>query len=239
MPLIKLQKRIATGVDFNSFFMTIHKEGNRIILSVLAILLFINVVYFNFIVHTKIADYLIPIASVGFFLFILQFFRNPKVTVPVNDNHVLAPADGKVVVIEKTFEDEYLKENRIQVSIFMSPVNVHVNRSPMAGKIKYFKYHKGKYLVAWHPKSSTENERTTLVLETEKGFVLLDRQIAGILARRIKFYKNEGDELKQGDEFGFIRFGSRLDVFLPLDAKIEVELNQNTKAGRTVLASLK
>ena len=218
--------------------MTIHKEGTKILINVLVGLFIINTVYFGYLDRHVLADYLIPIASIVFFLMILQFFRHPNVKVPRNEKHVLAPADGKVVVIEKTLESEYLNEERIQVSIFMSPVNVHVNRSPIAGTIKYYKYHKGKYLVAWHPKSSTENERTTLAIENEKGLKLVVRQIAGILARRIKFYKQEGDLIDQGDEFGFIRFGSRLDVFLPLDAKIEVKLNQSTKAGRTVIASL-
>ncbi|MEM7110500.1 MAG: phosphatidylserine decarboxylase family protein, partial [Bacteroidota bacterium] len=147
-------------------------------------------------------------------------------------------ADGKVVVIEETNEDEYLKERRIQLSIFMSPVNVHVNRMPIKGVVDFFKYHPGKYLVAWHPKSSTENERTTIVTKMDNGVQILFRQIAGALARRIRWYVKEGDQLEQGQEFGFIKFGSRVDVFLPLDAKILVDINQKTQGGVTVLAEL-
>lgn len=178
-------------------------------------------------------------ASIIFYLLILQFFRHPSINIPENPDHVLAPADGKVVVIEETDETEYLKEKRRQVSIFMSPVNVHVNRSPIAGIVKYFKYHPGKYLVAWHPKSSTENERTTVVVETQNGVQLLFRQIAGALAKRIKWYVAEGQQLGQGEEFGFIKFGSRVDIFLPLDAEVTVQIGQKTKGGRTVIAKLK
>lgn len=155
-----------------------------------------------------------------------------------NENHILAPADGKVVVIEETVEEEYFKDKRKQVSIFMSPVNVHVNRNPASGVIKYFKYHAGKYLVAWHPKSSTSNERTTFVLELQNGIDILVRQIAGALARRIKWYIQEGDSVVQGEEFGFIKFGSRVDIFLPLDAVVSVNIGDKTKAGRTVIAEL-
>ena len=176
--------------------------------------------------------------SIILFLLVLQFFRNPKIIIPVNDRHVVAPADGKVVVIEETTETEYLKDRRIQVSIFMSPVNVHVNRMPVKGVVEFFKYHAGKYLVAWHPKSSTENERTTLVVKTPSGIPILMRQIAGALARRIKWYVKEGQQFEQGQEFGFIKFGSRVDVFLPTNAKIKVEIGQKTKGGMTVLAEL-
>ena len=176
--------------------------------------------------------------SILFFLLILQFFRSPIFSITQNQNQVLAPADGKVVVIEETEETEYLKEKRKQISIFMSPVNVHVNRMPVEGSISYFKYHPGKYLVAWHPKSSTENERTTVVARMKNGTEVLFRQIAGALARRIKCYVSEGQVLEQGEEFGFIKFGSRVDVFLPLDAKILVTVGEKTKGGRTVLAEL-
>jgi len=217
--------------------MTIHKEG-RILLVVLAVVLIaVNYIAFSYINERAIL-YFIGASSVVFYLLILQFFRNPRLVVTEDATAVYAPADGKVVVIEKTREDEYLKEDRIQVSIFMSPVNVHVNRSPVKGKVAFFKYHPGKYLVAWHPKSSTENERTTVAIETDGGKKILFRQIAGALARRIKWYIKEGDELLQGQEFGFIKFGSRVDVFLPLDAKIEVAINEKTKAGRTVIARL-
>ena len=177
--------------------------------------------------------------SIGFFAFILHFFRSPNVRVNLNEKQILAPADGKVVVIEKTREDEYFDgEEKIQISIFMSPLNVHVNRNPVTGLIKYFKYHPGKYLVAWHPKSSTENERTTLVYEVHKGVEILVRQIAGALARRIKWYVEEEQSVIQGKEFGFIKFGSRVDLFLPLDAEVKVSPGQVTKGGVTILAEL-
>ena len=151
---------------------------------------------------------------------------------------MLAPADGKVVVIEVTDETEYLKSKRKQVSIFMSPINVHVNRMPVEGRITFYRYHPGKYLVAWHPKSSTENERTTLVVRMENGVEILFRQIAGALARRIKCYVNEGQMSGQGDEFGFIKFGSRVDVFLPIDATVKVKIGDMTTGGKTILAEL-
>jgi phosphatidylserine decarboxylase len=172
-------------------------------------------------------------------LTVLQFFRNPAIPIPNDPELIYAPADGKVVVIEKTMEEEYLKEDRIQISIFMSPINVHVNRSPINGILKYFKYHPGKYLVAWHPKSSTENERTSLVIEHPNGIQLMMRQIAGAMARRIKWYVKEGDPMAQGNEFGFIKFGSRVDVFVPLDAEILVDIDQKTKGGITPIAKFK
>ena len=178
------------------------------------------------------------LGSIILYLLILQFFRNPKIEVNENAQYVLAPADGKVVVVETTTESEYLKDERIQISIFMSPVNVHINRTPVAGKVKYFKYHPGKYLVAWHPKSSTENERTSMVLSMANGVDILVRQIAGAMARRIKWYVKEGNSLSQGQEFGFIKFGSRVDVFLPTNARVLVSTGTKTKAGRTVLAEL-
>ena len=178
------------------------------------------------------------LSSIIFYLLILQFFRNPKIIVNENAQFVLAPADGKVVVVEKTTESEHFNDARIQISIFMSPVNVHINRTPVAGKVKSFKYHPGKYLVAWHPKSSTENERTSMVLTMANGLDILVRQIAGAMARRIKWYVKEGQPLTQGQEFGFIKFGSRVDVFLPTDANILVATGTKTKAGRTVLAEL-
>lgn len=176
--------------------------------------------------------------SLLLFLFVLQFFRHPNILITENDQHILAPADGRVVVVEKTMEPEYLKDERIQISIFMSPINVHVNRSPINGIIRYFRYHPGKYLVAWHPKSSTENERTTMVLENAGGLTIVVRQIAGIMARRIRYYIKEGDKLEQGQEYGFIRFGSRLDVFVPAKAVINVKPGDIARAGRTILASV-
>ena len=177
--------------------------------------------------------------SLVFFLVILQFFRNPRRLVPVEDDSlVYAPADGKVVVIEEASEPEYFKDKRLQVSIFMSPVNVHVNRNPVGGKVTYNAYHPGKYLVAWHPKSSTENERTTVVIDNGRTEILL-RQIAGALAKRIKNYLEVGQTVRQGEDFGFIKFGSRVDVFLPLGTKVEVELNQKVKGNKTVIARLR
>ena len=176
--------------------------------------------------------------SFAFYLIVLQFFRNPVREVLVADNDIVyAPADGRVCVIEEVFESEYFHEKRLQVSIFMSPFNVHVNRNPVSGVVNYFKYHPGKYLVAWHPKSSTENERTTVVYDLGETKILM-RQIAGALAKRIKWYIHEGDRVEQGRDMGFIKFGSRVDLFLPLDAKIEVTMNQQVKGNKTVVARL-
>ena len=212
----------------------IHKEGYKIILTTIVILLGINyaisyfgIVWLNTITH---------IASIIFFFLILQFFRNPIRKVTALENEVVAPADGKVVVIEEVEETEYFKDKRLQVSIFMSPINVHVNRYPINGKVQYAKYHPGKYLVAWHPKSSTKNERTTVVVENDKIAVLF-RQIAGALARRIVMYSKENDIANKGEDFGFIKFGSRVDLFFPLGTKIEVELNQVVKGNKTIIAS--
>ncbi|MGC4022763.1 MAG: phosphatidylserine decarboxylase family protein [Cyclobacteriaceae bacterium] len=216
--------------------MTIHKEGRTLLFVSLIIL--VGIIWAaDYYFAEVIRNIVIAIAAV-FYLIILQFFRSPVFEIKKNDNQVLAPADGKVVVIEETEETEYLKTKRKQVSIFMSPVNVHVNRMPVGGTISYAKYHPGKYLVAWHPKSSTENERTTIVAKMKNGNEILFRQIAGALARRIKWYVKEGQPLQQGDEFGFIKFGSRVDIFLPLDAKVTVNIGQVTKGGRTVIAEL-
>ncbi|MEQ8688345.1 MAG: phosphatidylserine decarboxylase family protein [Imperialibacter sp.] len=217
--------------------MTIHKEGRTFLLVMAIIFIGLNYVVFNY-VSMSLIQSLVLAASIVIYLLFLQFFRLPKCVTPEDPKAVYAPAEGKVVVIEKTTEDEYLKDERIQISIFMSPLNVHVNRAPIKGKVSFFKYHPGKYLVAWHPKSSTENERTTVVMENDKGVKVLFRQIAGAVARRIKWYVKEGDELAQGEEFGFIKFGSRVDVFLPLDAKIEVNINDKTTGGKTVIARL-
>ncbi|MSQ79233.1 MAG: phosphatidylserine decarboxylase family protein [Flavobacteriaceae bacterium] len=177
------------------------------------------------------------ILSLGLFVIVLQFFRNPSRTTVLDDSKLYAPCDGKVVVIEEVEESEYFKDRRIQVSIFMSPFNVHVNRNPASGIVKYSKYHPGKYLVAWHPKSSTENERTTIVIENPKsGKSVLFRQIAGAMARRIVNYLNEGQAVKQGAEMGFIKFGSRVDVFLPVGSKMLVNLGDKTVGGETVIA---
>jgi len=217
--------------------MSIHKEGRSILIVLFIVLLIINVGLIYVGLAKPYLNLSYVLSGILFFL-VLQFFRNPVVKIAENPTHVLAPADGKVVVIEETEETEYLNENRIQISIFMSPINVHINRNPVGGVIKYIKYHTGKYLVAWHPKSSTENERNTIVYELADGLLITVRQIAGVMARRIKYYINVNDEVAQGAEFGFIKFGSRVDVFLPLDAKINVKIGQKTTAGKTVLAEL-
>lgn len=218
--------------------MTIHREGHRVLFFLLVLLFALNWGLFYFFPQNPMLQNSVILVSILFYLLILQFFRNPLFNITQNSKHVLAPADGKVVVIEETIEPEYLKDRRKQVSIFMSPINVHVNRMPVAGKISFLKYHPGKYLVAWHPKSSTENERTTVAVKMKDGAEILFRQIAGALARRIKFYVQEGQTLEQGQEFGFIKFGSRVDVFLPLDAKVVVKIGDITKGGRTVIAEL-
>ena len=179
---------------------------------------------------------LLMIIILIFFVLILQFFRNPKRTTIENPDQIIAPVDGKVVVIEEVSENEYFKDKRRQISIFMSPINVHVTRYPISGTVEFSKYHPGKYLVAWHPKSSEENERTTIVIENKNVGKILYRQIAGALARRIVNYAKEGEPVKQGADAGFIKFGSRVDVFLPLHMKVNVTLNQKTKGGVTVIA---
>jgi len=218
--------------------MKIHKEGQKLLFWML-----MGLVAFSIVLHQLVPEYrillnVVILFSVVIYLLVLQFFRNPSIVMPTDENLVYAPADGKVVVIEETMEEEYLKERRRQISIFMSPVNVHINRSPISGVIEYFKYHPGKYLVAWHPKSSLENERTTLVVTEPQGTRILVRQIAGAVARRIKWYVKEGDPVVSGGEFGFIKFGSRVDVFLPLDAEVLVEIQEKTKGGRTPIARL-
>lgn len=218
--------------------MTIHKEGRTLLIILLAFLVLINFLLQNYLQVDNTLKWVAMAGSTILFLLILQFFRNPVFEIKKNPKQVLAPADGKVVVIEDTVENEYLNERRKQVSIFMSPVNVHVNRMPVEGSISYFKYHPGKYLVAWHPKSSTENERTTVVAKMQNGTEILFRQIAGALARRIKWYVSEGQSLAQGEEFGFIKFGSRVDVFLPLNSVVKVKVGDKTLGGRTVIAEL-
>jgi len=219
--------------------MTIHKEGRVLLFWLLIILAVANYLIYYFLPEERLLINVALLGSLVIYLIILQFFRNPIFPLPNEEGLVFAPADGKVVVIEETFEGEYLKENRKQVSIFMSPINVHVNRSPIKGVVEFFQYHPGKYLVAWHPKSSTENERTTMVIKNANGTKLLVRQIAGAVARRIKWYVKAGSELEQGGEFGFIKFGSRVDIYLPLDAEILVRIDQVTKGARTPIARLK
>ena len=216
--------------------MTIHKEGRYLLVILLIMFGLLNYLCMYVWQTTDLVQNLVLIATIVFYIIVLQFFRNPIIKINQAENTVLAPADGKVVVIEEAEENEYFNDKRKQISIFMSPINVHVNRTPIGGLIKFFKYHPGKYLVAWHPKSSTENERTTVVVQKENGTEVLFRQIAGAVARRIKWYIKEGDRLPQGAEFGFIKFGSRVDIFLPLDAKVKVNIGDKTKGGRTVIA---
>ena len=218
--------------------MTIHKEGYpTIAITLIFSAIIIGIAHYFFPAY-PVARWFAYILSGALLIIVLQFFRHPTRNWTRHDTKVICPADGKVVVIEETEETEYFKDKRIQVSIFMSPINVHVNRYPISGTVKYAKYHPGKYLVAWHPKSSTENERTTVVVENAKGAAVLFRQIAGALARRIVMYSKEGDKAEQSSEFGFIKFGSRVDVFLPLGTKINVKINDVVKGGITVLAEV-
>ncbi|KAB8152725.1 phosphatidylserine decarboxylase family protein [Kordia sp. TARA_039_SRF] len=211
-----------------------HKEGYKIIIVTFIIVAAIVLTADK--IDIAWIKYGLQAVAVVFLILILQFFRNPKRVTPKNDAHVIAPVDGKVVVIEEVFEKEYFKDKRLQVSIFMSPINVHVTRYAIGGTIKYSKYHPGKYLVAWHPKSSEENERTTIVVDNDTYGPVLYRQIAGALARRIINYAEEGENAVQGEDAGFIKFGSRVDLFLPLDTKLNVQLNQTVKGGVDVVA---
>ncbi|PQJ72231.1 phosphatidylserine decarboxylase family protein [Polaribacter butkevichii] len=212
-----------------------HKEGYKIIV----------ITFIISIVGILLADYFLEIAwlvkaiqilIIAFLVIVLQFFRNPKRVAPLNENVLVAPVDGKVVVIEEVEEPEYFKGKRLQVSIFMSPINVHVTRYAMSGIVKYSKYHPGKYLVAWHPKASTENERTTVVVNNAAFGDVLYRQIAGALAKRIVNYAKVGDTAVQGADAGFIKFGSRVDLFLPLGTKLNVALGDKVKGGVQVIA---
>ena len=211
-----------------------HKEGLNIILGtfVIVAILMISIDYFE--VKNALPIKIFLILMLGL---VLQFFRNPKISVNNNENNILSAVDGKVVIIEEVFEPEFFKEKKLQVSVFMSPLNVHVTRYPMSGNIIFSKYHPGAYLVAWHPKSSTKNERTTIVLKNEIFGEVLYRQIAGALARRIVNYAKVGDSAEQGKDAGFIKFGSRVDLFLPIGTKVNVKLNQVVKGGITVIAS--
>lgn len=217
--------------------MKIHREGYRYIFIATVLWGIINYASNQLPVSLLWLIWAINIICFLLWFWIIWFFRLPRRQFVHGDDILVVPADGKVVVIEETFEPEYFKDKRLQVSIFMSPLNVHVNRSPWNGIVRYFKYHPGKYLVAWHPKSSTENERTTVVIGNEKGDILL-RQIAGALARRICYYVKEGQAIKQNEQFGFIRFGSRVDVYLPIGTKVEVKIGDMVKNGITVLARI-
>lgn len=219
--------------------MTFHKEGYTSLAICVLFIFVINALVHWFAPGNMFLTWLVYLISAFLFITIVQFFRSPKIHIIKDDNHVLSPADGKVVVIEETVETEYFKDKRIQVSIFMSPVNVHINRNPIKGVVSFFKYHPGKYLMAWNPKSSTENERTTVVVKGDNGISILYRQIAGAMARRIVWYLKEGDQVEQGEEFGFIKFGSRVDVFFPIGTKINVKLGDNVKGGLTVIGEFK
>ncbi len=218
--------------------MRFHKEGWP---SLLMVLIFSGLIIF--IAKYFFADYAIALwfaytLSAFLTIVILQFFRDPKRDFTLGDNYIIAPADGKVVVIEETTENEYFKDKRLQVSIFMSPTNVHINRYPMTGIVSFFKYHPGKFLVAWDPKSSTDNERTTVVVKNNRGYEILFRQIAGALARRIVWYCKEGDIAKQCEQMGFIKFGSRVDLFFPLGTKLKVKIGDVVKGSQTILAEV-
>lgn len=218
---------------------SIHREGYTILFATAAALLLLNVLVYLAPIHYH-TGLVINILSAIIFLFVLYFFRIPRIEMVYTDGkQIIAPADGKIVVVEEVEETEYFQDRRLQVSIFMSPTNVHVNRAPVGGTVKYTKYHPGNYLVAWHPKSSTLNERFTSVIATdEPNQEILIRQIAGKLARKISNYLDEGEEVSPGEELGFIKFGSRVDLFLPLNAQIKVNLKDKVKGGKTVLAEL-
>ncbi|WP_314894806.1 phosphatidylserine decarboxylase family protein [uncultured Capnocytophaga sp.] len=214
-----------------------HKEGAKIIFVsvIITVLLFLLVDYTVSIEWLRVTLLLIVL---GFLVLVLQFFRNPKRNTPINPNHIISSVDGKVVVIEEVFENEYFNDKVRMVSVFMSPLNVHVTRYPISGKVVYSKYHPGKYLVAWHPKASEENERTTVVVENETFGKVMYRQIAGALAKRIVNYAKEGEVAKQGADAGFIKFGSRVDIYLPLKAEVKVTLGQKVKGGVDVIAEI-
>ncbi len=214
----------------------IHKEGYRIIILVFIILAGINIGIHFLWPDTAVLRWIILALSVLFFAFILLFFRTPARKLEPNPLLIYAPADGKVVVIEETFEKEYFKDIRLQISIFMSPFNMHSNRYPISGTVSYVKYHPGKKIVAWSPKSSELNERSTVVVESESGTEILIRQVAGAVARRIVTYSRSGDAVNQGDEFGFIKFGSRVDIFLPEGTQVDVQMFQQVRASRTIIA---
>lgn len=217
--------------------MTIHREGNKTILISTALFFAINLPLYLFLSPSLFWIFIVVLViSLVVLLFLISFFRIPKRILTVNENAIIAPADGKVVVIEEIFDVEYFQDKRLQVSIFMSPANVHVNRNPIGGEVIYDQYHKGKYLVAWHPKSSTDNERHSVVIR--KGNIeILVKQIAGALAKRIVNYLQVGQAVQQGEEMGFIKFGSRVDLLLPIGTKVNVNLNESVQGGVTIIAT--
>lgn len=212
-----------------------HKEGYKILGFSLLAFLIINILSYSFIDILWLQSAVLIVTAV-LFLLVVQFFRNPQRKTVINDSTIVSPVDGKVVVIEEVFEKEFFKEKRLQVSVFMSPINVHVTRYPVNGIVTYSKYHPGKYLVAWHPKSSEENERTTVVVKNKAFGEILYRQVAGALAKRIVNYAKVNDKAVQGDDSGFIKFGSRVDLYLPLNTKLNVKLNEKVKGGVSVIA---
>jgi phosphatidylserine decarboxylase len=244
--LLLSKELIEIFIDFKPLYlnkflekhMKFHKEGYP---SLFIAILFSAVIIFianHFFHEFAIAQWFAYLLSAFVVITILQFFRDPKREFTINENQIIAPADGKVVVIEETEEAEYFKGKRLQVSIFMSPLNVHINRYPIAGKVVFFKYHPGKFLAAWEPKSSTDNERTTVVVEHKNGTQILFRQIAGALARRIVWYCKEGDTAAQCQEMGFIKFGSRVDLFLPIGTKLNVKIGDVVKGSQSVLGEI-
>ena len=212
-----------------------HKEGHTIILIFLFAVI-ADILLLEYILDDGLIKIILQSVSILILLLILQFFRNPVRNTIINEKHVISPVDGKVVNIEKVYEKEYFKDERLQVSIFMSPFNVHVTRYPISGKVNFSKYHPGEYLVAWHPKSSEKNERTTIVLENEVVGEILYRQIAGALARRIVNYAKVGENVTQGKDAGFIKFGSRVDLFLPVDSILNIEINQHVRGGEDIIS---
>jgi phosphatidylserine decarboxylase len=214
-----------------------HKEGYKIIL-IGTFIVGIGIILIDSFITINWLNRLLAVCLLLFYIIILQFFRNPKRATLINENNIIAPVDGKVVVIEEVFEKEYFKDQRLQVSIFMSPLNVHVTRYPVSGLVKFSKYHPGKFLVAWHPKASEQNERTTVVIENKLIGEILYRQIAGALAKRIVNYAKPTMQVVQGTDAGFIKFGSRVDLFLPLNASIKVNLNDKVKGGEHIIATL-
>ncbi|MCB0515844.1 MAG: phosphatidylserine decarboxylase family protein [Chitinophagales bacterium] len=222
----------------NRLRVTIHKEGYKTLIVLAVLLLLANAVLFSIHIDPVLRRFLLFV-SVSSWMAVASFFRIPKRAIQANDNIILAPADGKIVAIEEVEEPEYFGDKRLLVSIFMSPANVHVNRLPISGKVAYTKYHPGNYLVAWHPKSSTLNERfTSVIVDEAKDFEILVRQIAGKVARKISNYLEEGEQVLQGNELGFIKFGSRVDIFLPVGTELKVSLKQKVKGGQTIIAEL-
>jgi phosphatidylserine decarboxylase len=216
----------------------IHKEGYKILAFGFIALLILNIIVNIIWTDIQLVRWALILCSLMFYIFILFFFRLPVRTLEPDSGLIYAPADGKVVVIEETWENEYFRDMRLQVSIFMSPFNMHSNRYPVSGRIKYVGYHPGQNMVAWHPKSSELNERSTIVIETKEGTEILIRQIAGAVARRIVTYSKENQYVKQGDELGFIKFGSRVDVFLPLSTEVEIPILQQVKANKSIIAKI-